>query len=321
VRASPGFGPSALHLPAEVSARLSTLPFVRAVDSVREQRVEFRGGSITLTALSGDGLAARAPRVFLAGDRGAFSRMEIDRRLCVVSDVFARRFGMTMGETFTLETPTGVVSLSIAGIVSSFRAAVLIDRSLFVDRWGDDRVDTIYLALASPADVTRARGAVRSRLGATSALVSTRPEILAEWDRALAAVNAAMAITVAIALLAAVVGSATSLAVSAAERTREAGILRAIGATPRQMARARVLEALVLSGVSLALAAPLGDVLAWLLRARVADMVASIRLPAVYPAGVLGVLVVLLPIVAVAATWMPLGWARALGVTEAIAYE
>jgi putative ABC transport system permease protein len=138
-------------------------------------------------------------------------------------------------------------------------------------------------------------------------------------SRSLESLHVVIRSTVFIALVVAFMGVATSLLVSVAERSRDIGILRAIGAVPHQIDRAVILESAAMALISLALAIPLGESLAWFLRARV--HFAGFPLPPAYPAEALRDMTVGLPLVAIVATWIPAGWAARLSVTEAISYE
>ena len=100
-----------------------------------------------------------------------------------------------------------------------------------------------------------------------------------------------------IALVAAFAGVGSSLLAAVAERSRDIGIARAIGATPGQIVAAMALEALALTSIGLVMAIPLGELLAWFFRARVSDAVANFRFAHAFPWAAFGALVVGLPVV------------------------
>lgn len=152
-------------------------------------------------------------------------------------------------------------------------------------------------------------------------LISTRQEFVDELNRALGTIYMLIRATMIVALVVALMGVATSLLVSVADRSRNIGILRALGAAPLQIGGAVILEAVALALVSLVLALPLGELLAWLLRARVSETIAGFRFPRAYPVAALLEMLVGLPLVSIVATWIPARWAAGLNVTEAISYE
>jgi putative ABC transport system permease protein len=228
---------------------------------------------------------------------------------------------LTVGDLITLDSPTGPVRLSIAGVFSSFRGAMLIDQSQFRQRWRDDRVDVLYVTVSPGVSPSTVRDALRAQLALEPTLISTRDEVVEQWDRALASLDVSIAVAVGVALAVAVGGSAASLLISAVERARSTAVLKAIGATPRQVGAASVVEALALALVSLGLAVPLGEGFSWLLRSRVADIVAGYRFAPMFPFSVLGWLSVALPIAAIVATWLPVRRIAVAGVADAIAHE
>ena len=96
---------------------------------------------------------------------------------CAVSDNFARRFGVRMGDTIELPGPDGMVRLPVSAVVRDFsneRGTVFIDRTTFLRHWKDDRVDVYDVNLAASADVGRVRDEIRRRVGGRfPALIST----------------------------------------------------------------------------------------------------------------------------------------------------
>jgi len=124
-----------------------------------------------------------------------------------------------------------------------------------------------------------------------------------------------------LALGVAFLGIVTSLLISVAERTREIGILKALGAIPSQIARSIVLEALVLALVGLLLALPAGNLFATFMEGPVARAFTGWSMPHRYPWDVLSQLLVALPLVSALAAWLPARQAARVKVTEAIEYE
>jgi putative ABC transport system permease protein len=325
VRASAGLGPSAVRLPAEIGAELARVRGVASVEGFRNERVPFRGEEVALVAIDAAGFAEHTRHEFLSGDDRAFlTKLPRDGE-AVASENFARRFGLTAGDVITLDSPTGAVALPIAAVVVDFisdRGTIMVDRSLFTARWGNDRVDTFHVSLASGADPSTVRTAMRSALGNdVPALISTRAEFVAEVNRALELFSILIRATVVITLVVAFMGVATSLLVSVAERSRDIGVLKALGAKHVQIGGAVAWEAVTLAIVSLLLAVPLGELLAWFLRARISENVAGFHFPREFPVAVLQQTLIILPLISLVATWMPTRWASSLPITEAISYE
>jgi putative ABC transport system permease protein len=325
VRASTGLGPTAVRLPASTQDVITGVAGVAAVVSYRNERIRYGGKDVALVVVDGRSLRGRSGHELIAGDPEAFTTALPEGGACVVSDNFARRFGVGVGDAVTLESPTGALSFPVAAVIVNFisdRGTILIDQSVFVEHWKNDQVDAFHVSIAPGADVARVRNDLRAALASAGpALISTRTEFVEEVREALDAFQVLITAVVMMALVIALMGVMTSLWVSAVERTRDIGILKALGAGHHQIAGAVVWEALGLVAGSLALGLPLGSLLSWFLRARVSEHYAGFRFPAAYPVDTLLVVLVALPVVAVVGASLPARWAAGLKVAEAISYE
>ena len=325
VRASTGLGPTAVRLSASTGDVIARVAGVASVVSYRNERIRYGGRDVALVVVDGKSLGDRSGHEVVAGDPAAFTTALPERGACVISDNFVRRFGVGVGDTLTLDTPSGPLSFPIAAVIVNFisdRGTILIDRSVFVDRWKTDQVDAFHVAIAPGAESARVRSDLRAALASAGpALISTRAEFVAEVRDALDAFQVLITAVVTMALVIALMGVMTSLWVSAVERTRDIGILKALGAGHRQIGGAVVWEALGLVAGSLVLGLPLGSLLSWFLRASVSEHYAGFRFPAAYPVDTLVVVLVALPIVAVLGASLPARWAAGLKVAEAISYE
>jgi putative ABC transport system permease protein len=325
VRASANFVRPDFRFPGGLREGLLQVAGVRAVESYRAARLEFRGEPILVASIEIGPLMDRTRQVFLQGDEEAMRRGLVDEGQCAVSDNFFRRFGLGVGDRVELATPGGRVQFPIAVVLvdySNDRGTVLLDRRVFVELWDDDRVDVYDLSLESGAEPGRVRDALHAELaGKMPALISTRREFAAEITKAVDAFYNLVKITVFLAVLVAFLGIITALLISVAERTREIGILKALGALAPQLRRSVVFEALVLALCGLALALPVGNLLAYFMETTVAEYFAGWRMPHRYPWAILGQLLVALPIVSGLAAWVPARQAARVKVTEAIEYE
>ena len=76
-----------------------------------------------------------------------------------VSQNFAFRFGIRLGDELTLESPTGPVTRKVLGILEYYQSeigTVFMERSLFKTFWKDSRVDYIFITAdkkAAPASI------------------------------------------------------------------------------------------------------------------------------------------------------------------------
>lgn len=325
VRASANFSRPDFLYPGKLKGELLSLPGVRTVESYRAIRPQFRGRQILVGSVEMDTLTKRVRYEFAQGDLAGLRDGLINRGMCAVTENFYDRFGLGKGDTVELTTPGGVVRFPIAAVLrdySSDQGAVFLDRNEFLKHWQDDRVDIYDVSVTPGTDPGRVRDTIRARLsGRYPALISTQREFKEEIGKAIDAFYAVMRITVFLALGVAFLGIVTSLLISVAERTREIGILKALGALPGQIARSVVLEALVLALIGLVVAIPAGNLFASFMEGPVARNFTGWAMPHHYPWEVLGQLLVLLPLVSFLAAGIPARQAAAVKVTEAVGYE
>ena len=245
--------------------------------------------------------------------------------MCYVSENFRSRFNLGVGQAVELETPTGVVRFPIAAVVRDYgsdQGAIYMDRNTYLRHWQDDRVDIYDVSVAAGADVGQVRNLIRAKLaGKMPALISTRQEFIAEIKKAIDAFHALTRVTVFLALVVAFLGIVTSLLISVAERTREIGVLKALGAIPAQIIRSVVAEALVVALVAVIVAIPAGNLFATFMEGAVARFYTGWSMPHDYPWELLAQLFVALPLVSTLAAWIPARQAARLKITEAIEYE
>jgi putative ABC transport system permease protein len=295
------------------------------VESYRAIRPLYQGHQILVASIEIAPLLERTRYDFTQGDLEAMRRGLSREGKCVVSDNFARRYGLGVGQQVELAAPGGIVRFPIAAVVRDYasdQGTVLLDRSQFLRYWKDDRVDIYDVSLLPGSSVSQARDLINTRLaGRYPALVSTRQEFTAEISKAIDAFYALTRVTLFLALLVAFLGIVTALLISVAERTREFGILKALGALPSQLARSIVLEALILALVGLALSLPAGNLFASFMEGPLAELFTGWIMPHFYPRDILGQLFVAMPLISALAAWIPARQAGKLKITEAIEYE
>lgn len=324
VRASANFTRGDYLYPGALREELVQLPGVRAVESIRAIRPQFSGKRILINSVEIGQLLDRTKYEFAQGDAHAM-REGAPKGMCAVSENFYRNFHLGVGDQVELMTPGGLVKFPISAVLRDYscdQGSILLDRPVFLQHWNDDRVDIYDVSVHPGVDPKAVREEIRAKLaGRYPALVSTRAEFKAEIGKAIDAFYAVMRITVFLALGVAFLGIVTSLLISVAERTRDIGILKALGAVPSQIAGSIVIEALVLALAGLLLALPAGNLFASFMEGPVAVAFTGWSMPHNYPWDTLGQLLFALPLVSALAAWIPARQAAKVKVTEAIEYE
>ena len=258
-------------LPPEIVPFLEGFEGVAAVDPFRaREALDAKGRPFTLG--SGDfRVVARVGGLPLLGgaDPRPVALSAREKGEVLVSEPFARRFGIGTGGLVTVPTPSGPRTFRAAGVYRDYsndRGTVVMDRALYLALFGDTRVTSAAVLAAPGVDPAALRRRILAAAQDRFALsVSTnrelRREALAIFDRTFAVTRALEAIAIGVAVL----GIANALAASAVERRRAFGLLRAIGAAGGQIRRATLLEAVLAGVVGTAAALAAGAAFAWLL--------------------------------------------------------
>ncbi|MBC8646757.1 MAG: ABC transporter permease, partial [Thermoanaerobaculia bacterium] len=258
-------------LPEEVLAFLRETPGVAGVDPFRAREARnARGQAFSVGSGDFDVLSRQGGLSLVDGrDAREVAREAHRRGEALVSEPYARRFGAGEGSIVTLLTPAGARAFRVAGVYRDFsndRGTVVLDRGLYIDLFDDRRV-TSAAVVASPGQdpaVLRRRILARSPFAlAVTTNRELRTQVLEIFDRTFAVTRALEAIAVAVAVL----GIANALAASAIERRRSFALLRAIGASKKQVRGAVLLEGLLIGGTAAVAALVCGTAFAWLLLA------------------------------------------------------
>ena len=230
-----------------------------------------------------------------------------DEPSALVSRELAQSEGMTIGDLVSVTLNTGATAeLTVAGVFDDDAVVAddwLVDVSVF------DKAEVVASEMWIGFSVADGLDASETQL-AIDALAELYPqgelETAGEYqerveglvDQILSVLNVLVALAVIIALI----GIANTLALSVSERTREIGLLRAIGMSERGVRRMIRYESAVIAGFGAVLGVTMGVGLGWLMvQALPASFASSIAIPVgqilllVAVAGCAGLLAALLP--------------------------
>jgi len=302
-------------LSPELAERLARLPEVQAVSGVRSSMAEVDGATTDLVAVDPAGYGRI---VDLGVSNGRLEDLDADG--IAVLDTVARAKGWSVGEHVRVRFPeTGEQRLTVAAIFGGKQAGASYLIGLPAhDANFTERLDGMVLVKRADGVSLGAARAALERVTADypTARVQDRAEYKqaqsAELNKDLGLLYVLLGLAVLIALL----GIANTLALSVFERTRELGLLRAIGMARRQVRAMVRWESVIIALFGTCLGLLIGLFFSWAMVRGVADQVAL-----TVPAGQLAVGALVAAVAGVVAAILPARRAARLDVLAAISTE
>jgi putative ABC transport system permease protein len=245
-----------------------------------------------------------------------------------VSANFAALYGVKVGDEieFHGESKRGSkMKARVVGTVTDYiwnRGTIIMDLAWLRAEYGDQQVSMFDLFLAPDADPETVRDELMERFGEREALfVLTRDEIHRDLRATMQKVYALAYAQQVIVGLVSLLGVVSALFISVLQRRRELGLLRAVGATRRQILSSVLAEAVLMGVIGAVVGFGIGLLLEWyVLDVLILDESGfqfALRVPWL-EAGVVTVVSVVLA--TLAGLW-PAYHATRLRIPEAIAYE
>jgi putative ABC transport system permease protein len=175
---------------------------------------------------------------------------------------------------------------AIVADYTSENGAIYLDRRFYLERWGDPGVDSLSVYLAPGADADSVADGIHRALGGGTTLFVTRFEtlrkqLLSSLTQMFSYSRSVELVTLLIALM----GVTGTMIAAVLDRTREIAMLRAVGATSRQVATALVVEAAFLGVCAIVIGVVLGVVLCLLFLKTVLIMGTGWKLDFAFPWG------------------------------------
>lgn len=265
--------PDLIVTSAHVTAGYVEAPLDKRVlrDIARLPGVIAVGGSRTIDwPHGGDRIAINAtdPRYFTHERGGRWPLLgrrlhDVWRRVAggdtvVVSGSFLARFGVAVGDDIVLETPSGPLTLRIGGVTAALQSpagTIEMSRAVYRRYWRDQLVNRIGVYVDPAVGVAAVRAAIERDLARPHDLrVVSAPELIGHYAAQVGRGFAPLYVLVTMVLVVTLLGVADTLAAGVLERTRQLGVIRALGVRRRAVASMILVEAALLGGLGFVLA-------------------------------------------------------------------
>ena len=313
---SQGFVP----LPGDTAARLQSLPGVQTAAGLDMQQVKANG---RLTTVNGIDPAVFAPlwRFDWLGGGGDALLGRLGTSNAIVEEQTASTLGVKVGRTIIVETADGRrAKLRVIGLYRDpmMLNGIVVGNAGYRALFPTPQQYMVFVKAASGTDLTQQAEQLTAALAAVpTAEIKTaqqyKDSLVGQVNQLLNLVYGLLAMSVIISLF----GIVNTLVLAVYERTREIGLLRAIGSSRRQVRATVRYESVITSIVGALMGIVVGVAFAWVITTRFAGQGITFSIPG----GQLVVFVVLAVIVGVIAAILPARRAARIDILEAIHYE
>ena len=275
-----------MPLPGAARDRIQYLPGVSTATAQYLDQVKVNGKGVHALTDQVNGVDALALRDVYRFRWIRGSDIELQRLgpgAAIVEEQFAKQHGISVGRRFRLTGPTGHTATFTA--IAEYRdpqllQGVMVDLARFRALSPARDPMAYFVRFLHGSDANAGRQRVQAALRAfPAAKVRTRAEyshwLTKQLDQLVHLLYALLAMSVVISMF----GIANSLFLSIHERTRELGMLRAVGATAGQVRRMVRYESVITSLIGGVLGIVVGVLLAWLTTFAVKDLGVGFSVP------------------------------------------
>jgi len=301
----------------ELASRLRATPGIGLVSQVRVGQWGLDGELQVLTALD----PLTFSKIVSLEPRWRDSLARLSDEGVLVSPTAAEEHGWKVGDQIQMQFPSGTQSMRIDGLFewegsSASYTITLPAYERIYPQQTDTMVGVLPEAGWTPAEVRGQIGRVLAdfptvKLEDKQQFTAAR---MKHVDTLLAFITALLFLSIVIALL----GIANTLALSIFERTRELGLLRAVGMSRAQLRSMVRWEAIIIGVIGALLGLAVGVFFGWVLVRAMRDQGVT---EFAFPAGRLALYVLLAAVAGVIASVLPARRAAKLNILEAIAFE
>jgi putative ABC transport system permease protein len=230
---------------------IRSLPDVDTVSSVQHAASSKDGERLEIYGIDPAVYSRLTPMVFTRGDSATAYAELPQGRNAILNPVSALVLGVDVGDTFELQTLEGVQTYHVVGVASDYLnfkiASVFISQDNLHADFQSDEAIMIMVTARDGADVTAVTNEIKQIMQAYPQFtVEESSSYQAELREVSRFSMRSMYFLGLLILIPATLGLLNTLTINVLERTREIGIVRAIGGDRKQIQRMILAEALLL---------------------------------------------------------------------------
>ncbi len=307
-------------IPAASARAAALAPGVLAVSSLKEANARIgSSGSVTSIGLDPTTIGDVYRFEWINGSAATIANLMPGE--AIVERDTARAANLHVGERTTVTTETGLrTTVTVAGIYRdrALLRGFALPLTQFDQIFDQEQLAAVFVKLAPGANVVAAGAAIRAGLRVFPGVVARsqkqlRDQVSGRVNSILVLFYALLAMSVLMALL----GIVNTLTLSIHERTRELGMLRAVGMTPDQARSLIRDESVITAAIGTIVGIALGLALAWIITRALSDQGIVFEVP--WPQ--VGLVLVLGLLAGVLAAIAPASRAARIDVLTAIAHQ
>jgi len=306
----------------DFAARLQDIDGVKDVSTLRFAGTVMGDQAISILGINPQTFPKVSKLEFVEGDETAFLAMDQGNQI-ITNGILSSTLGIKVGDVLELTSPSGKANFTVAGIGSDMLNAKV--NTIYMSQknlatYFDSKDDVfLQLNLKEGADVAETESQIKSVAADYPQFnVISGKKYADSMLTQLQAAFAGMYFLLALFAVPSLIAMLNTLAISVLERTREIGMLRAVGATQKQVRTMVVAEALLLALIGTTFGIVAGLYLGYVF---VNALNAIIPMKYVFPlAGVVAAIVIGL-LFGIIAALIPAKQAAKMDVVKALRYE
>jgi ABC-type antimicrobial peptide transport system permease subunit len=296
------------------------VPGVRVVSAIRSDHANVLGASTTVAGVDTATIGRVYRFAWKQGSEAALSRLGGG---AIVDSNYATKHHLKVGSQFALQAPNGTArQLTVAATYHPPQAdpvlpSIVISQAAFDSTFPRPQDSQAFVKATGGPSTTTTTELKHAFVAYPDAKIQTRTAWVAAQSKSFNQVLDLFYVLLALSVIISVFGMINTLVLSVFERTREMGMLRAVGMSRRQMRRMIRHESIVTALIGAALGLPLGVLLAAMATRAMGSLGIGFHLPGQQ----LGAFVLLAVGAGIWAAILPARRAARLNVLQALQYE